>query len=210
MHGRFITFEGIEGSGKTTQLERLARVLQGPGRAVVVTREPGGTQLGEGLRELLLGRGPTPEPLAELFMLLADRAQHVAEIIRPALARGCWVIADRYIDATRAYQIGARGLDEALVEHAMLAATGGLCPDLTLLLDLTTEVAQERVGRRGAGNRLDREALEFHRRVASAYRKQLRREPGRIKLIDASLPPDAVHGQIMAVVRALIEGPGSD
>jgi dTMP kinase len=202
--GRFITFEGVEGAGKSTQIAELARVLQSRGVEVLVTREPGGTALGERLRELVLGFEPPPSPVAELFLILADRAQHVAEVIRPALEAGRWVLADRYIDATRAYQVGGRGLDRDLVERAMSAATEGLCPDLTLLLDLPAEIGLERVGRRGAGNRLDQEEIEFHRRVRNAYLKELRAEPRRIKRIDATLEPGQVHVRVVHAVTTFL------
>jgi dTMP kinase len=205
--GRFITFEGGEGSGKTTQIERLARVVQGWGRGVVVTREPGGTDLGRALRDLILGHAYRPVPLAELLMLLADRAQHVDEVVRPALAAGKVVLSDRFTDATLAYQVAGRGLDAPWVREAVRAAAGSLVPDLTLLLDVPVETGNDRVQGRGRSDRLDAESATFHRAVREAYERLRVAEPGRMRRIDASLDPEAVHRRILEIVESVIERP---
>ncbi len=208
MLGRFITFEGVEGSGKTTQIERLARVLQEQGHDPLVTCEPGGTDLGQHLRGLILGLDFRPEPLTELFMLLADRAQHVVEVIRPALAAGRVVLCDRFTDATLAYQVVGRELDRSLATAAAAAAAGNLQPDLTLLLDLPIEAGWQRVVARGGADRLDQEDAAFHRRVRDAYHQQRQAEPARIKLVDASTDPDTIHRCVLAEVMALLERAG--
>ena len=201
----FVTFEGLDGSGKSTQVELLRSHLAEAGRDVVATREPGGTPLGEGIRRLVLGDGPAPVPVAELFLMLADRAQHVAEVIRPALAAGRVVIGDRYADATRAYQGGGRGLPRELIEPANAAATGGLEPDLTLFLDLPAPSGQVRQRARGATDRLEGEGPEFHARVEAAYRRQVAAAPDRIKIIDAGADADTVHESILSQVLAALE-----
>jgi dTMP kinase len=213
VRGWFVSFEGIEGVGKTTQIERLADALGARGFDVVQTREPGGTPLGVDIRELILAGRHTPVPLAELFLILADRAQHVAEVIRPALAAGRLVITDRYIDATVAYQAGGRAVDHGLVGWGLEAATGGLKPDLTLFLDLPVAMARERTRNRGAPNRIDKETEAFYRMVREAYLELVEREPGRIKVIDARADADSVHQSILSQVlqalgRGRVECPG--
>lgn len=206
MRGWFVSFEGIEGVGKTTQIERLADALGARGLDVLLTREPGGTPLGIDIRELILAGRHAPVPLAELFLILADRAQHVAEVIRPALAAGRLVIADRYADATVAYQAGGRAVDPGLVEWGLKAATGGLKPDLTLFLDLPVAAARERTRNRGAPNRIDKETEAFYRRVREAYLRLVEREPGRIKVIDARADADSVHQSILNQVLQALAG----
>ncbi len=154
LHGWFLTLEGVEGAGKTTQAGRLERALSAHGYDVLLTREPGGTALGDAIRRLVLGGQHHPTAVAELFLMLADRAQHVTEVILPALEAGRIVIGDRFSDATRAYQGGGRGLDRELIETALAAATGGLEPDLTFLLDMPPERARKRLGET-AGSRSD-------------------------------------------------------
>jgi len=211
VRGWFITLEGVEGAGKSTQVERLRRALADRGYEVLATREPGGTTLGAGIRQLVLGAAERPVPMAELFLMLADRAQHVAEVIRPALAAGRVVIGDRYADATRAYQGGGRGLDRELIEQANAAATGGLEPDLTLYLDLPAEIGRVRQEARGAADRLEAEEPEFHARVSESYRRQLANAPNRIRIIDAAADADTVHESILRHVLAALEaGRGGD
>jgi dTMP kinase len=205
VRGWFITLEGVEGAGKSTQVRRLARALADRGFDVVATREPGGTPLGEGIRKLVLGGAEHPVPVAELFLMLADRAQHVAEVIRPALDAGRVVIGDRFADATRAYQGGGRGLPGELIESANAAATGGLEPDLTLFLDLPAAAGQARQRARGAADRLEAEGPEFHARVAASYRRQVAAAPDRIKIIDAGADADTVHESILSQVLAALE-----
>ena len=211
MRGWFITLEGVEGAGKSTQVERLARALAERGYQVLATREPGGTALGAGIRQLVLGNGQRPVPMAELFLMLADRAQHVAEVIRPALGEGRVVIGDRYADATRAYQGGGRGLDLELIEQANAAATGRLEPDLTLFLDLPAEAGRVRQRARGTADRMEAEEPEFHARVRESYRRQAAATPGRIRIIDAAADADTVHRSILSQVLAALEaGRGGD
>ena len=202
MPGLFVTFEGGEGSGKSTQIARLAARLGARGREAVVTREPGGTPLAEGIRALLLDPARSPGALAEAFLMEAARAELVARIIRPALAAGRVVLCDRYADSTLAYQGAGRGLDRAMLRQWNLAATGGLAPDLTLLLDLDHAAGLARRARAGEANRLDRESEAFHARVRAAYLELAREEPGRWVTLDASLAPDALEARVWEAVQA--------
>ena len=207
MPGLFVTFEGGEGSGKSTQLERITARLRGLGLEPLVTREPGGTPLAEGIRALLLDPARTPGPLAEAFLMEAARAEVVAHVIRPALAAGRVVLCDRYDDSTLAYQGAGRGLDPDLLERLNAAATGGLRPDLTLLFDLDPEIGLAR-RRRAAGdtNRLDREPPEFHQRVRARFLELARRDPARFVVLDAALPVERLEELAWAEVRARLQG----
>ncbi len=181
----FVTFEGLDGSGKTTQAELLKARLEGGGEDVVSTREPGGTELGERIRGLLLdGSGLTPWAEAALFA--AARAQLVGEVIRPALARGASVVCDRYVDSSLAYQGIARGLGLDAVLELNLAAVGGLLPDRTFLLDVSPDEAADRLG--PSRDRIEREGPGFLARVADAYRELAARFPERIAVLDGSRP----------------------
>ncbi len=203
--GLFIVFEGPEGSGKSTQLRLLYRRLRRAGLPVVGTREPGGTRLGERLRRLLKGM-PEPESLAaeaELFLFLAARAQLVSTVIRPALAAGRVVLCDRYSPSTIAYQAYGRGLPLEGVVEADRLATGGLWPDLVVLLDLPVEVGLARRGRRRA-DRFEAEELEFHRRVRAGYLEQARADPNRWLVVDAQAPRGEVARSVWACVRELL------
>jgi len=182
-----VTLEGVEGCGKSTQARLLARRLKAEGYHVLLTREPGGTKLGRLVRSCLLTPGGKVGPMAEFLLFVADRAQHVAEVIRPALGRGRIVISDRFGDSSRAYQGFGRGIGLARVDRINREATGGLRPDLTILLDLPVREGLIRVGRRGAMTRLDREKLRFHEKVRSAFLVLATREPGRIRVVDARL-----------------------
>ena len=197
MRGLFITIEGGEGAGKSTQMERVAGWLERHGRRVVQTREPGGTRLAETLRDILLDkRNRTLSSLAELLLMFASRAQHLDELIRPALARGDVVLCDRFTDATWAYQGGGRGLPHdqiAALEHVV---HGDLQPELTLLLDLPVQEGLARAERRGESDRFESESIAFFERVRAAYLERAAEYPARFAVIDASLDEESVLLQI--------------
>ncbi|MFQ5880927.1 MAG: dTMP kinase [Candidatus Methylomirabilales bacterium] len=213
MRGLFITFEGVEGSGKSTQLRRLSAALREAGQQVMETREPGGTSLGEAIRSILLtARNGEMTPEAELLLYLASRAQHSRECISPALGQGVIVLCDRFADATVAYQGYGRGLDLTLIAAMNRMAAGGLTPDLTILLDLDPREGLSRVRERGqvpllepSLDRLEAEALEFHDRVRQGYLHLARQEPHRVQVIDAMRPEKAVAKEIRERVEPLIE-----
>jgi len=190
VNGLFVTFEGGEGSGKSTQLARLAERLRERGLDPLVTREPGGTPVAEAIRGVLLDRALGPGALAEALLMVAARADLVAKVIRPALASGRIVLCDRYTDSTLAYQGGGRGLDIAMLRELNREATGGLVPELTLLFDVAPEVGLERrEAAGGAPNRLDREPAAFHKRVREQYLALAAAEPARFRVLDASVAP---------------------
>ena len=202
MSGFFVTFEGGDGSGKTTQLERLAARLRARGLDPVVTREPGGTPPAEAIRELLLDPARRPSPLAEALLMEAARADLVANVVRPALAAGRVVLSDRYDDSTLAYQGGGRGLDLDLLRALNRAATGGLRPDLTLLFDLDPSAGLARRARAAQSvNRLDREPEAFHARVRARYLELAAAEPARFVVLDATLPPDRLEARAWAALE---------
>lgn len=209
----FITLEGIEGCGKTTQVERLARALKERRVPHVVTREPGGTRLGGYIRRMLLDRDHGEmEGLTELLLYAADRAQHVAEVIQPALASGRWVVCDRFADATTAYQGYGRGQNLDLIHRLNLVSTQGVWPDLTLLLDCSVEVGLDRAQRRmlaGASpereDRFERQVHEFHLRVREGYLRLAEEDAVRIKVLDATLDPDQVHEEILSLLEPCIQ-----
>jgi dTMP kinase len=194
LSGLFVTFEGGEGSGKSTQLARLAARLRARGLEPVVTREPGGTPLAEGIRALLLDPAHQPGAMSEVLLMEAARADLIAKLVRPALAAGRVVLCDRYDDSTLAYQGAGRGLDARLLEALNHAATAGLVPDLTLLYDVPPAVGLAR--RRGAAgdtNRLDREPAEFHARVRQRFLELAAAGPGRWVVLDATATPDELE-----------------
>jgi dTMP kinase len=201
--GLFVTLEGVEGSGKTTQAARLASALGESGHKVLATREPGGTEIGERIRSLLLeSRDGSVGPETELLLYMASRAQHVRDVIYPALRSGLVVICDRFSDATVAYQSGARGISEDAVGALGAVATGGLSPDLTVLLDLPEDEGMARLGARGGDpDRMEREDRSFHKSVRDAYLDIARREPGRVKVVNAALSEDEVAARILGLVR---------
>ena len=194
----FVTFEGLDGSGKSTQAELLRARLEADGVDVVSTREPGGTELGERVRDLVLHGGHVT-PWAEALLYAAARAQHVDEVIRPALERGASVICDRYLDSSVAYQGVGRELGLDRVLELNLAAVGGLLPDRTFLLSLEPAEIGSRLG--GVHDRLERESEEFHARAAAAYRDLAGRFPERIVVLDAARPPDELAEEVYGSLR---------
>lgn len=222
--GRLISFEGVDGAGKTTQLELLENWLESRHIPFIGTKEPGGTPLGAEIRHLLLNRpdlSRTITPLTETFLFQADRAQHFADVVVPALESGKLVISDRCFDASIAYQGYARGVDVKLVEELSLIATQGRKPDLTILLDLDPSQVHRRVGvqlslpllsdsfrdqngMRGEPNRLDTEGQSFHRRVRDGFRALARAHPERIKVVDASRSIQQIHQRIIALIEPLL------
>lgn len=211
MRGRFITFEGIEGVGKTTQAALAAEYLKSQGIPVVLTREPGGTPLAEQLRDLVLEPRARPLPVTvELLLIFAARASHVAEQIRPALKRGHWVLCDRFTDATLAYQGGGSGVNPAWIRQLAKIAHPRLSPDLTFVFDASPAVAMSRVA--GRGNRPDRfetEDTAFFDRVRQAYLAIAAREPGRVQVIDASGGQHSIAGVVARALDALRTTAGS-
>lgn len=204
MQGKFITFEGIDGSGKSTQLRMLSGDLRSRGVDLITTQEPGGTPLGRRLRESFLETEETVAPMAELLLFAADRAQHVEFLIKPALAEGRTVISDRYADATFAYQGAGRGFSEQTVNAIIELATGGLMPDLTLFFDITVENAIRRMNERhetGQGrNRMDVETAEFYAKVRTAYLGIADREPERFKILDANGSIEETHAKVAEMI----------
>ena len=207
MAGRFITFEGLDGSGKSTQLERVAKRLTRRGVAHVVTREPGGTPFADLLRELFLRREAAQvDGVVELMLVFASRRQHLIEVIEPALASGAVVLCDRFTDSTWAYQGGGRGVQPELIAKADRLATGCRAPDRTLFFDLPPEEAQRR--RRGdTGDRIDRESLGFYRRVHAAFRERIAGEPDRFRLIDASASIETVADAVEEALGDILDLP---
>lgn len=207
--GLFITFEGVEGCGKTTQARALLERLRAGGARAILSREPGGTPVGERCRDILLDIGNSGmRPATELFLYLASRAEHVAHVIVPRLEAGDVVISDRFGDASVAYQGGGRGLGAETVEALNQVATGGVKPDVTFLMDLDPRVGLERLVK-GRGehsrDRIESEVLEFHTRVREAYLQSSRREPDRFVVIDARLSREEIEARVNAAVDALLE-----
>lgn len=205
MSGTFITFEGGDGSGKSTQSRLLVEWLESEGRTVVTTREPGGTELGIELREIVLHRRGEIVPRAEALIYAADRAHHVATKVRPAIARGEIVIQDRYLDSSVAYQGVGRGLGADEVRNVSLWATEGLLPDLTILLDLDESLGRDRLtAARTKYDRLEAEQHEFHARVRAAYLELAAAEPQRFLVLDATDEVEAIAAAIRDRVRTLL------
>lgn len=194
--GRFVVLEGGDGCGKSTQVGLLAAGLRARGLEVVETREPGGTPLGRALRTLLLGGDDPVDPVAEALMMAADRAQHVAEVVRPALARGAWVVSDRHVPSSLVYQGLVRGLDLDAVERASTWATGGLVPDLVIVLDVDDDVAASR--RSPEADRMEREGDAFHADVRAAYRALAAER--RWCVVDGAGTPEAVTARLLAAL----------
>lgn len=201
----FITLEGLEGAGKTSRLADLEAFLRQRGKTVLATREPGGTVLGERLRELLLAPDQGPmAPLTELLLMFAARSEHVTRLILPALDAGRWVLCDRYVDASYAYQGGGRGLGAAPVAALEALLPARAQPDLTLLLDLPVETGLARAASRSAADRFEQETVAFHQRVRDAYLARARQHPQRYCIIDAAAGPDAVRRAIEIAVEPLL------
>jgi dTMP kinase len=203
--GRFVTVEGIEGAGKSTQMDVIRQYLEERGIRVVMTREPGGTPLSEAVRTLLLdpdNRSMSPD--TELLLVFAARAEHLHKVIRPALESGHWVLSDRFTDATFAYQGGGRGIEAARIATLEEWVQGALRPDLTLLLDVPVEAGMSRIAGRGQRDRFEREDREFFQRIRSSYLQRAAAEPQRFRRIDASVPVDQVSREALAAVGALL------
>ncbi len=208
MRGRFITFEGIEGSGKSSQITLLTEYLRSKQRAVMLTREPGGTPIGDQVRKVLLDpANKALDPQAELLLYAASRAQHLTQVVRPALASGMVVLCDRFSDATIAYQGYGRGLDLTVIHALDRIVTAGMRPDLTIVLDVEAAVGLARARSRNdqqgleAEARFENEALAFHERVRQGYLALAREAPDRMKIVDAALPPL----QVQETIRELVD-----
>lgn len=206
MRGLFVTFEGVEGCGKSTQIERLRAYLETRGYVVLVSREPGGPPIAEAIRAILLNpENGAMDAMTEVFLYEAARAQHVCEIIRPALQVGKIVVCDRFADSTTAYQGAGRGLDRAELEKLHRLATGGLQPDCTFLLDLPVALGMGRVGRRGAYDRIEQETRAFHERVRDGFLRLAREDPRRFRIIDADQPIDIVAAVIQGHIDEVLK-----
>jgi dTMP kinase len=204
MKGKFITVEGIEGVGKSTNMDFIQQQLITAGKDVVVTREPGGTPLGEAIRGLLLDpEYKGMDPTCELQLMFAARAQHLAQVILPSLDRGQWVLCDRFTDATYAYQGGGRGIDSGVIARLEELVQGDFRPNLTLLLDVPVEVGLSRAGNRGELDRFEQEQVEFFERVRDSYLAMAKQYTERYRVIDAGLPLDQVQQQIRDVLTGL-------
>jgi dTMP kinase len=207
--GKFITLEGIEGAGKSTVAKLVSAWLGGHGIAVRLTREPGGTPLAERIRQIVLERGAEAlAPVTEALLMFAARAQHVQHVIGPALARGEWVVCDRFTDATRAYQGSGRGVDAALIETLAGAVHAGLEPDCTLLLDLPVAagLARARARTSSGADRFEAETTAFFEKVRAGYLALARANPHRFRIIDATLPLDAVERRVGEILAGLLAG----
>jgi dTMP kinase len=202
MRGRFITFEGGEGAGKSSNVQLTAAFLRERGVEVVVTREPGGTPLAEDIRNLLLApRDEVMQADTELLLMFAARAQHVGALIRPALARGAWVLSDRFVDASYAYQGGGRGLSINRIAELEQLVLAELRPDLTLLFDVPVEVGLARAGKRGDLDRIEREDMAFFQRIRDSYLSRAAAEPGRFQVLDAAAPLTEVQARLLDTLQ---------
>ena len=200
---KFITLEGSEGVGKSTSLNFIKEFLESRGHKVLVTREPGGTPLAEDIRALLLSnRSEKVEAEAELLLMFAARIQHVNQVIKPALAEGSWVLSDRFVDASYAYQGGGRGLAEERIKAIENWSLGNFKPDLTLLLDMSVKEGMARTRLRGSPDRFETEHLQFFELIRSAYLRRAQQEPERIKIIDASPEVELVQRALRAELQA--------
>ena len=202
MHGKFITFEGIDGAGKSTQIESVRAFLAARGKSVVMTREPGGTDLGEAIRGLFLGR--TMSPASEALLVFAARREHLERVVWPALERGDWVLCDRFTDATFAYQGGGREMGFDRIQVLADWVHPGFAPDLTLLFDLPPDAAHDRVAHRGELDRIESEVSDFHVRVRDAYLRRAAAEPDRIKVLSSDQSKETVRSRVLACAMQLL------
>ena len=203
--GKFITLEGIEGVGKTTQLQFIATYFSKKGHQTLITREPGGTRTGESIRDILLHRGDLQiDPVTELLLMFAARAQHLQEVVLPALSRGVIVVCDRFTDATYAYQGGGRGIAQEQIRILEEYVQKGLIPDLTLLFDASVETGRQRANRRSEADRFEAEASGFFNRIRQAYLDRASDEPGRIKVINAEQDITAVEYEITRILELVV------
>jgi dTMP kinase len=203
--GLFITLEGGEGAGKSTSLEFVRQLIERSGREVVVTREPGGTPVGERIREILLHGDADISVDTELLLMFAARTEHLTRLIRPRLEQGAWVLCDRFTDATYAYQGGGRGVPEARIRVLEEWVQQGLKPDLTLLLDIPVAEGLARANNRSTPDRFERERQDFFERVRARYHEQATREAQRFRVIDATQPIPAVQTQLRAALEPLLK-----
>ena len=206
MKGKFITFEGIDGAGKSTHIESVHAFLVARGKTVVRTREPGGTALGEAVRGLFLGRSMSAH--TEALLVFAARREHLETVVWPALDRGDWVLCDRFTDATFAYQGGGRELGFERIASLAQWVHPDFQPDLTLLFDLSPEAARDRVARRGELDRIESEASEFHRRVREAYLHRAHDDPERIKVLSSEQSKDTVRSRVLVCAQQLLASEG--
>jgi dTMP kinase len=203
--GKFITVEGIEGVGKSTNMRHLVQAIESAGHTVLTTREPGGTPMAERIREMVAEHGDEPMPdIAELLLVFASRALHVNNVIRPALAAGSWVVCDRFTDSSRAYQGGGRGLPAENIDRLAEWVHGDLVPDLTILLDAPVETGMERAGRRSDPDRFESEQSDFFNRVRESYLQLARAHPDRFVIVDATQSLDDVQSKIERVAAGLL------
>ena len=204
MRGKFITFEGIDGAGKSTHIESVRAFLAARGKSVVMTREPGGTDLGEAIRGLFLGR--TMSPASEALLVFAARREHLERVVWPALERGDWVLCDRFTDATFAYQGGGREMGFDRIQVLADWVHPGFAPDLTLLFDLPPDAAHDRVAHRGELDRIESEVSDFHVRVRDAYLRRAEAEPDRIKVLSSDQSKETVRSRVLACAMQLLGG----
>jgi dTMP kinase len=206
MRGKFITFEGIEGVGKSTNIDSFVGAVEAEGQAVIQTREPGGTPTAEDIRRILKEHGDEPMPAtAELLLMFAARAINVGNTIRPALEAGTWVVSDRFTDSTRAYQGGGRGLSREQIDWLARLVHGDVEPDLTILLDAPVEIALQRAGRRGEPDRFEVEQGDFFTRVRDTYLQLAREEPDRFVVVDVSRDLDTIKADIRQIATTMLD-----
>ncbi|MBL8505225.1 MAG: dTMP kinase [Methylobacillus glycogenes] len=201
MRGKFITLEGMDGAGKSSHIAAILETLQEKGVEVVATREPGGTSLGERLRELLLHEAMDAE--TETLLMFAARREHIAQVIAPALARGAWVVSDRFTDASFAYQCGGRGVDQTKMEQLEHWVQQGLQPDLTLLFDVPVEISVARLAAARTPDKFERESAEFFHKIREGYLSRAKAHPTRFRIIDGNRSLETVRAEVIAILQAL-------